>query len=392
MNQAIPVLPAGRLWLVALLLCAFALLGAGGVQAQQASENPYEVTGVHVDVTAENAAAARGTALADGARLALAMLVERYVPEDKRSRFAKMSQPQIEDMISDFSIREEKSSSVRYIATLDYRFKPSRVGRLLRSAGAVLPPTPGQPGSGGTEAPPPPKPIVVVPLIEAGPGQAPEGGADPWRDAWQAAAERSEGRYTLASGDLNAIAGDQERLNGLVRRIGGDSALIAIVKLREGASDAPRTVDVQFTRQSSSRRASGSQSYTQNEGETPQAFFGRVAAAIQGEANSAWRRAAASPAVDRAAMQVAVRIADLTDWLQLQKQIRQVDGVRGFDVLMMSRQEMLIKLSYVGSANDLAHRFEDADLSLSDEDGRRVLARDTTPIEPSGSSPPVAVP
>jgi Uncharacterized protein conserved in bacteria (DUF2066). len=373
---------------VCLVLLAVIVAWAVPVAAQ---ENPYEVTGVHVDVTAEDAAAARRQALADGARLALEQMVERYVPEERRGRFAKMPQQQIEDMISDFSIRSEKTSAVRYIATLDYRFKPSRVSRLLRSAGAVLP-TSSDP-SGTPEALPPPKPIIVVPIFEAGPGQAPGGGADPWRDAWQSLAERSGGRYVLASGDTAAIAADEERLAALVRRTGGDSALVAIASIRAVPDGAPHTVDVRFSRQGRSRQASGAQAYAPTEGEEPQAFYRRVAAAIQAEANAAWRSAASVPKGERSVLQASVPVSDLPEWLKLQKQIRGVDGVRSLEVVMMSRREMLVRLAYSGSYGDLTRHLEDADFVLDDDDDdHRVLTRDTSPIEPAETGVEPATP
>lgn len=355
--------------------------------SQSEPDNPYEITGVQVDVTAENAAAARSLALADGARQALAQLVERYVPEDRRARFARMSQQQIDDMINDFSIRSEKTSSVRYIATLDYRFKPSRVGRLLRSAGAVLPTVAGQPVPSSTEAPPP-KPIIVLPVLEAGPGQAPGGGADPWRDAWQSIAERSSGRYVLATGDTAGISGDQERLDAMVRNAGGDSALVAVAAMRGPQDGEPAGVDVSFVRQGSKRRASGSKTYTPNEDESAQAFFRRVAAATQSDAATAWRQSVASAPAQRAEVQVAVPVSSLDDWLQLQKQIRDADGIRGVNVVLLSRREMLVNLSYSGTPADLALRLEDADLALRESDGRRVLTRDTSPIEPADAGVP----
>lgn len=381
-----------RLCFVAALLLAVAFACPLPAMAQDAAANPYEVTGVQVDVTAENATAARTKALADGARQALAMLVERYVPEDRRARFSRMPQDQIEDMISDFSIRSEKSSAVRYIATLDYRFKASRASRLLRSAGVTPPDSQGQSSqTASTDTPPPPRPIVVVPIFEAGPGQAPGGGADPWRDAWQALAAGSGGRYVVATGDTAGIANDQARLSSLVRRTGGDSALVAVATMRPGAEGEPSSADIRFVRQSVSRTASGSQTYAPAEGETPQAFFRRVAQATQSEANSAWRRAAPTrSSAERSVIQVAVPVNDLPGWLKLQKQIRGVDGVRGLDVVLMSRREMLVRLSYNGSIGDLTRRLEDADFVLSGDEDHRVLARDTSPIEPA--TPPEGEP
>ena len=65
-----------------------------------------------------------------------------------------------------------------------------------------------------------------------------------------------------------------------------------------------------------------------------------------------------------------------------------MDGVRGIDTVLMSRREMLVYLSFSGSVEELSQRLEDADLTLADDGGRRVLTRDTTPIEPTESAKP----
>ena len=330
----------------------------------------YEVTGIRVDVTAENAAAARDKALQDGARQALQQFVDTWVPADKRARYARMSQQQIDDMISDFSIRDEKSSGVRYIATLDYRFKPSRASRLLRDAGVAVPLLPG-------EAPPPP-PIIVVPVLEA---SIPGVSGDPWRGAWRSLAERRPERFVVTRADAG-VAGDQARLTALVRQMGGESGLVVVATPTLNADVSLAGLDVGFFRQGRSRQASGQVSFNPEEGEAIDAFMSRAAAGTEAAVRDAWKRAAPPPPV-RSELVAWVPVESLDDWLKMQKALRQVEGVRRVDLTMMTRREMLVSLSYTGSLNELRANLEDADLTLFEADGRQLITPDTSPLVPT---------
>jgi hypothetical protein len=336
-----------------------------------ASPTSYEVTGIRVDVTAENAAAARDKALQDGARQALQQFVDTWVPADKRARYARMSQQQIEDMISDFSIREEKSSGVRYIATLDYRFKPSRASRLLRDAGVAVPLMPG-------EAPPPP-PIIVVPVLEA---SIPGTGGDPWRSTWRNLAARRPERYVVASTDAAAVAGDQTRLSALVRQLGGESGLVVVATPATNADGTLASLNVGFLRQGRSRQASGQLSFSPEEGETTEAFLRRTVVGTEAAMGEAWKQAAAAALPSRSELAAWVPVDSLGDWLKMQKALRQVEGVRRIELTMMTRRQMLVSISYTGSLNELRANLEDADLVLFEAEGRQVIAPDTSPLVP----------
>lgn len=328
----------------------------------------YEVTGIHVDVTADNAAAARDKALEDGARQALQQFVEQWVPADKRARYARMPQQQIEDMIADFSIRDEKASSVRYIATLDYRLKPSRASRLLRDAGVVVPLLPG-------ETPPPP-PIIVIPVMET---DIPGSGGDPWRGVWQGIATRRPDRYVVARAD-SSVAGDQAQLAALVRRMGGDSGFVAVATPTILADGTLAGLDVVFLRQGRSRQASGRVSFTPTEGEAQDAFLRRAAAGTEAAMLAAWKQAVVTPS--RAQLAAWVPVQSLGDWLKMEKALRQVEGVRKVELTMMTRREMLVSVSYTGSIEELRANLEDADLTLFESGGRQVIAPDTSPLVP----------
>ena len=104
-------------------------LGSGAV----ADVAVYQVSGIPVDVTAETATSAREAALAEGHREAYRRLMARLVLEDDAAYVPSLSQPEIAQLIQDFSVSGEKTSAVRYLADLTFRFKPEAVRDLFRA-------------------------------------------------------------------------------------------------------------------------------------------------------------------------------------------------------------------------------------------------------------------
>ena len=176
------------------------------------------MTGIRVDMAAENAAAARDKALQDGARQALQQFVDTWVPADPRARYARMSQQQIDDMISDFSIRDE---SPRVSATCrSVSVRAIQASRLLRDAGVAVPLLPG-------EAPPPRRSSSFRCWRRASPASAVIHGAAPGGSL----AERRPERFVVTRADAG-VAGDQAQLTALVRQMGGESGLVVVATRR----------------------------------------------------------------------------------------------------------------------------------------------------------------
>jgi len=110
------------------LVMGFALM-AGGDRARAA--NPYEVTGVPVDVTAADAATARDQAIVQGQRKAFTMLMEQLVGADKAAAIPTPSDAALGTMVQDFEVESERLSSVRYIGTMTFRFDADSVNALI---------------------------------------------------------------------------------------------------------------------------------------------------------------------------------------------------------------------------------------------------------------------
>ena len=107
----------------------FFIYGEYSAQAQ----NVYQVTGVTVDVTANDASKARQQAFNKAQRDAFDILLSRMLLSTEDTvNLANLSFTEITTLIQDFEVINEKSSSVRYIATLSFQFKADAVKNLFR--------------------------------------------------------------------------------------------------------------------------------------------------------------------------------------------------------------------------------------------------------------------
>ncbi|MBL0337767.1 MAG: DUF2066 domain-containing protein [Rhodospirillaceae bacterium] len=111
------------------LLTVIFICGGYGAQAQSV----YQVTDVPVDVTAKDAAVARQQAFNKAQRNAFDILISRMsLSVEDTVNLANLSFTEITTLIQDFEVINEKSSSVRYIATLSFQFKADAVKKLFR--------------------------------------------------------------------------------------------------------------------------------------------------------------------------------------------------------------------------------------------------------------------
>jgi len=147
-------------------LCAFAPVPASA----QPRDNVYAVSGVHVEETAANAAAAQEAAFASAQRLAFGRLVARLtVPEElARTTMPAMEPIQLERLVLSVDVEEERRSSTRYIGRLTVRFDPSSVRTLLRQYNLTVVDTRTAP-------------VLVVPAAVAGTDDAT---VALWREVW----------------------------------------------------------------------------------------------------------------------------------------------------------------------------------------------------------------
>lgn len=355
---------------------ALMVLGGGfGESARAQTEtntvDVYEIQDVAVDVTAETAAAARTQALAEGEKRAFRMLLERLTLTADAGQLPKLKAKEISTYVKDFQVANEKTSPVRYLASLTYHFKSQDVRDLLKDWGVPFAETPS-------------KPVLVLPVYQAAGALLLWDDPNPWRDAW-GARQDSSGLVPmlLPLGDLQdiraigaeqAIDGDQQRLVAIAKKYNAWDTLVAVGKLGLSPTGRPE-LEVFVTRYGSALvEQTVVQSYIAAPGEGVDALLRRAAENVAKQVEDNWKRDNLLQFGQQAVASVAVPIRTLQDWLKVRSRLGHVAVIRRIDLVVLSRDEARVNLHYIGDPDQLALALEQSDLVLSYEGDDWVLS------------------
>ncbi len=343
------------------------MLGLGRAAADD-QPDPYSAT-VKVDATADSAAAARTTARTEGQRRALDEVIQRLTGSTDLSKLPKLDDQTITNLVDSFEVADEKMSQVRYLADYTFHFRRSRIRQLLRNADIAFSDTPE-------------KPVVVVPVLQDGDKLMLWDDPNPWRDAWnEAPAASGPTKLSLplgGVGDLTAIdaeqarSGDAQALSDIAQHNGGDVALVALAAERR-QDGRLAGLDISLKRYRLGQPGdSRTDSVDAHPGESDGDFFKRAVVAAVADIE----HGAAPPADKEASLAVTVPIASLGDWVELQRRLAAVPGIRRVDLLSLSRQQAKVQIRYVGSPEALKSSLAQADLDLdgNEPDWRLVPA------------------
>lgn len=362
---------AGPLVLAALLVVLLILATAGDAAAQE--DDLFQVLGIRVDETDLTAAAARTKALQAGERRAWEIMVQRLVDPAQRAKIAAL--PQIGDAVKDFWVTDEKTSAVRYIATLNYNFRPDVVKRLLAGRSARFATTRSNP-------------VLVLPVsISAGDSQTSTAGA--WREAWRTAV-RDRGLVPLRlapadGGDAGAIASDpglaadRGRLADLARRNGADDVLVTTATIAT-ADAAGRHLKISSARYpaSGSPQPLPDKTYPLGAPENDPAVFNEAAAAVIQDLQAAWRRSNAVSIKPVFRTVVWVPTLTLEDWVAMRRRLSELPQAERVQVLSVGREYATVAIAYPGGTDDLAAALTRYGLALRNDNGRWMIAEAST--------------
>jgi len=355
------------------LAMAFCVLAAGAVAATARAESfdVYEVRDVAVDVTAETAAVAREQAHADGEALAFRILLERLTLRIEHKGLPKLKPEEITAYIKDFSVADEKTSSVRYLARLSFRFKSEEVRALLNDFGFSFAETVS-------------KPVLVLPVFQNAGALILWDDPNPWRDAWAGRPKREGLVPTLLPlGDLADIAaigaeqamdGDVQRLAAIAGRYGASDTLVVFGVLRIEAEKARRVLDVYFTRHGRQiKEQTEVVSFPQEKDETLPALLARAADELTYVVEDNWKRDNLLQFERAGVIAVELPIKDLKDWLLVRARLGGVAVIRRAEMVLLSKDRVRLNLHFIGGTNQLALALEQADLALVQEGGQWFL-------------------
>lgn len=338
---------AGAIFIAAIL--AFLSLIAGPVAAQ--SVDPFTVEEVPIDATAKDTEKARRRALAMGRAEAFRLLLRRLANTADYGKLPRVKDAGIIQMINGFSVREEKTSAVRYLALMTVRFKPEAIRRLLKDAEVAYVDTPS-------------RPILVLPVYRAGKRATLWEPPNPWRDAWgRAPLKGGLVPFVLALGDLNdlrsidaksTLAGDKIKLAAMARQYNAGEVLVALAAEAKAGAEKPRLVISlwRYVPLTNLFRSAGR--FRAVEGKDREAVFTAAATAVARRIERSWKREnqaiiGGEPKIVR----VLVPIESLSQWTEIRQRISEVPVVKSTQVIQLSRRQAELELKYVGDLERL---------------------------------------
>jgi hypothetical protein len=372
--------------LAAALLALLACVSPRPLAAQQAQPpgqpDPYTAT-VTVDATADSVAKARDMARLDGARRALAAVIEKLAGGSDKAKPLKLGDNEITDMVASFEVANEKMSAVRYTADYTYHFKRNDVTKAMQNAGIAMAAGPAG-GSANPSQAAPAKSVVVLPIYQDGGGDALLwDDPNPWRDAWSSRSPTPGGTTMLVPlgdvSDLSAIDADKARtgdataLAAIAKKEGVDDVLVMVAAQRAGTKPG---LDVTVKRYHLGQFVDvHAESIDGNPGASDADLLRRGADTIAADIDSGWKNAKAPPAGPLATLTVTAPITGLDDWLKLRDQLTALPSVRKIDVKSLSRQEATIDIQYVGGMDQLKASLATLRIDLQGGDPIWRLAR-----------------
>ena len=370
------MLPLGRAMHITTFVAVIALVPAVAAvgQGRTGADSVFTVLEVAVDVTAETAAAARETALVEGHRAAFERLMRRLVPRDRRAEVPAVTADRIVELVRSFGVDQEKTSAVRYLATLRFSFDRDGTRRLLRAAGVAFAETRS-------------KPVLVLPVLRRAGVYLLWDAQNTWRRAWSDL-PAADGLVPMIvpNGDLadvndisadQAVRGRQDRLDVILRRYGATDAVLALAVVdtrrlgnapvvqvnttRFGARDADRTTVLSVV------AAPGSSIE-----DTIAAAAPRAAAQIEED----WKRDNLLRFDLPRELIAVLEFDQLSDWVIMERLLSEIAFIEVSELLALSRGGATVRLRYFGNEEQLALALSQRDVRLAQRENGWILRRE----------------
>jgi hypothetical protein len=330
-------------WIRTACRAALALLVAVSLPAR-ADDDTFTVSGVHEDITAANALAARDQAQADGQAKAFAVLMDRVAG----GKVPHLSASEITDLVIGFEVANERTSTVRYTADYTFHFNPVAVRRLLEGSSVAIVASPSE------------KPVVVLPVFISGGRAVLWDDPNPWRDAWgENATSQNVLPVVVPVGDLpdvaaidapKAIAGDRAALKAISSRYQNDDVLV--VQGKFGAE--PGRFEIDAVRYPQYGPVQTTSLVTNAKpGETQAQQLARSVAYVAAEIGHAWREANTIDTKAGGTLDATVTASSLGDWVAVRNRLRSIAQVRGADLVSFDRDQIRIAIRYIGDPEQL---------------------------------------
>lgn len=327
------------------------LVALAAPEIARAQSPVFTVTGVEVDVTADSAAAARTRAIDNGHRKAFQRLLERIVPRNQLDKVPKLSAQELANHVRDFEVFDERTSDVRYLASLTFRFQPQSVRQLLRDNRVPFAETRS-------------KPVVVLAVWGGGEDAELWGDPNPWRQAW-AKSDLDTGLVPLMVplGDLDdiravdsaqALQPDKEALQKIAAHYEADDVLVTQVRLAgdlEASNASMQVISSRFGTPELERTLVNN--VQQQAGEKLEDMLARAVQGVVRDVEESWKRVNLLRFERRQSIVVRVPIDGLQRWIDVRQRLDSAGRVTAARVDRLSRVRAQLEVDFSGTVEQL---------------------------------------
>ena len=364
---------------LAVLAAAVGIVAVAAIPAARAQQAVFTVADVAVDVTAKTAAAARVLALARGHRQAFARLMVRLVPQQRRADVPVLAADDLASLVGSFEVEGEKTSPVRYLARLRFRFKPRATREFLRTVGIPFAVTPS-------------KPLLVLPVFRTAGVYLLWDDPNPWRAAWSALPP-GDGLVPMVLpvgnlADVNDISAEQavlgraNRLDAIARRYGAADVALGLARIGTNWARNATVLEVSLIRFGSvAPDSTFVRSFAAAPGQTDEALLADAAAAVAAQIQEDWKVDNMLRFDQEDELVAVVPLAELADWIAIERRLAAAAFMRASELVALSRREARVRLQFFGDREQLRLALAQQDMSLTGGPAKWVLR--LNPTEPA---------
>ncbi len=338
------------------LLCALIV----PLSAAQAQPPVYTVAKIAVNTQANDAVTAKQQAIEEGSQRAFRLLLSRLVAFGAHDRLPELSATAIDGMLDGFVVREERFSSTRYIATLDFTFEAAKIRDLLNRVG--LPHT-------DQQSPP----VTLLPVAQGDAGAA-------WRTAWIGLdLNNSLAPVALPPAGTSLPAGmdvTQQAVEALQDRLGAARLVLAAAVL----DTTDNRLRVSLRGEDAVGRFAFAQSFRVYDGDIEDAAA-RAAQTAHMALEARWRltslktQGALDGPAELQTFSVTAAFDSLPAWQEMRGTIDGISGVQDVEVKSLFAGGAEVVLSFPGGAERFAKAAAARGLTLNQSGGELILRR-----------------
>jgi hypothetical protein len=348
----------------ALLLLAV-WLGAG---LPVAAADPYAVSGISVDVEAENAVTARELAIEQAQQDGLRRLLQRLTLPAYHEQLPSPGEASLSRLVSGYEVEEESLSATRYVGTLSVAYDAAAVQDLLQGTGVPI----------VVDLPPS---LLVVPALDEASGMTVFNGPEGWRAAWAVEADRNtllDIRLPLGDlADLRTLSSDalalqpQTALADAAARHGTDAAMLLVARADDPA--APTRVTVTMAESYNWPTDFAGESVAVDS--EPQVVWEAAARRTKEALENEWKAQNLVSTDQLARTAVTVPLGSLDTWADIRRRLGQVAAIRRIEIEQFSQADASLVFNHVGNIDQLQRALAARGLGLVEGTGTWRLQR-----------------